>query len=434
MSGGFEISPIPPACTRKASGHFRSVRFAQSPQLQLEQEMVLSPHRLGCTRYQPMRLYAVCNGSKTKLATGSKRRNMGDLEDLRRIRLHFETEDRFDHVVPADALAAALKGLQGIIYTFAMRDGDNWPVRRGRVLSDIKRRFALSCRIPEAGSYAMPVEFGSSPHGLLETEEIGRVGREFQQVSRAMTDGDTDALRRHVPHEDVRKRLITQYEKIQPPKRSGIVLSIEDHKRDKLVDGSRIRDSINRMKVPRLGQDRRVVPATTPATVVGTLVSMNFETRSLRLKLLDGTSLDARYSKDFEPHLLEHRRGLMHFRGEPDYDGRDSIVALNRVDMILPIDESPMQLDGFAVDNKRYLAVPPLRFSVKFDHKDGLYDLEGDFDIRLCADDRSLLEESVKEELAMLWTEYAQEQPALLSPKAQRLRGDLLKRFQEVRS
>ena len=102
--------------------------------------------------------------------------------------------------------------------------------------------------------------------------------------------------------------------------------------------------------------------------------------------------------------------------------------------MIVPIDESPAQLDGFAVDNKRYLAVPPLRFRVRFDHRDGLYDLEGDLGIRLSADNRSLLEESVKEELAMLWNEYAQEEPSLLSPKAQRLRGDLLRRFQEAES
>ena len=102
--------------------------------------------------------------------------------------------------------------------------------------------------------------------------------------------------------------------------------------------------------------------------------------------------------------------------------------------MALPADRSPVQIDGFTVHDERYRAVPPLRFEIAFDRRDGLYDLEGDFGIRLWAETRSILEESAREELAMLWAEYAREEPSLLSPKAQRLRDDLLKRFRKAES
>lgn len=102
--------------------------------------------------------------------------------------------------------------------------------------------------------------------------------------------------------------------------------------------------------------------------------------------------------------------------------------------MAPPSDQGPVRIDGFTVHDERYCAVPPLHFPIAFDRRDGLYDLEGDFGISLWAESRSILENSLKEELAMLWTEYAREEPSLLSPKAQRLRDDLLKRFRKVES
>ena len=48
------------------------------------------------------------------------------------------------------------------------------------------------------------------------------------------------------------------------------------------------------------------------------------------------------------------------------------------------------------------------------------------------AETRPELEENLEAELAMLWSEYAVADPAILTPAAQRLRAELLAAFEET--
>ena len=79
--------------------------------------------------------------------------------------------------------------------------------------------------------------------------------------------------------------------------------------------------------------------------------------------------------------------------------------------------------------NVPYRASPPLRFKVRYDPVDGLYDLDGDFGISVSASSKSDLDDELREALSMLWIEYGEESPDRLSPKAQRLRTDLRERL-----
>ena len=83
-----------------------------------------------------------------------------------------------------------------------------------------------------------------------------------------------------------------------------------------------------------------------------------------------------------------------------------------------------MTLDGVA-----YRAAPPLRLTVRYDAREGLYDAEGDLGIWVSAPSRAALAREVHEALAMLWTEYAQERPEKLSPKAKALRAEVRARL-----
>lgn len=93
------------------------------------------------------------------------------------------------------------------------------------------------------------------------------------------------------------------------------------------------------------------------------------------------------------------------------------------------IDESPIVRRSFTVGEIRCVAAPPLRFDVVFDQDTSTHELSGEFDITLSAPTRAELEEMLAETLELLWREYAEEDPAILSPKAADLRTQLRARI-----
>ena len=95
----------------------------------------------------------------------------------------------------------------------------------------------------------------------------------------------------------------------------------------------------------------------------------------------------------------------------------------------LAFDEDTIELRTVNLYDVPYRASPPLRFKVKYDPVDQLYDLDGDLGISVSACSRSDLHHELHEALSMLWIEYGEESPNRLSPKARRLRIDLRKRL-----
>lgn len=93
------------------------------------------------------------------------------------------------------------------------------------------------------------------------------------------------------------------------------------------------------------------------------------------------------------------------------------------------IDESPIVRRSFTVGETRCVAAPPLQFAVVFDRDAETHELSGEFDIVLSAPTRAELEEMLAETLELLWREYAEEDPAALSPKAANLRAQLRARI-----
>ena len=126
------------------------------------------------------------------------------------------------------------------------------------------------------------------------------------------------------------------YRGSQPSKRTGIVLSIEDHKNNKIIDGFRIDTAIDEMETQIVGVNVDHLRATMSTYVTGTLVAMNFAKRRLQLELQNGQVLNATYSDDFEPDLLDRPRGIVHLHGCAEYDDRGTLVALTAVDAISP--------------------------------------------------------------------------------------------------
>ena len=149
----------------------------------------------------------------------------------------------------------------------------------------------------------------------------------------------------------------------------------------------------------------------------------------LLAKFTRGEELGQRAAFSSELPLIEHRRGWVELTGDVLYDADGRALSVTHARDFVPFGQDSIELRNVNLYNVPYRASPPLRFKVKYDPLDRLYDLDGEFGISVSASSRPDLHHELQEALSMLWIEYGEESPDRLSPKARRLRTDLRKRL-----
>ena len=113
--------------------------------------------------------------------------------------MHFEAEMDGAQVVPAPVLVESVASIQRVVYLLAKFTRGEELGQRAAFSRALREAFALQCRVPEPGSYAMPFEIGSSTHAPLVTGEADKVRRLFRRVTAAVGSGDVDGVRALVP-------------------------------------------------------------------------------------------------------------------------------------------------------------------------------------------------------------------------------------------
>ena len=338
--------------------------------------------------------------------------------------MHFEVENDGAHVVPAPVLVESVASIQRVVYLLAKFTRGEELGQRASFSRALREGFALQCRVPEPGSYAMPFEIGSSANAPVAPPEMADVGRLFRRVTEAVGGGDVGAVRALVPDVRYLDCLSDAYRKGTPPSRSGVSYWIEDHRHRRILDSRKSEATLDDLR-GHTGRKRRV----RKDTIAGMLVGMDFDERSIRLTRPDGKSVSATYDEESERPLIEHRRGWVELTGEVVYDADGRAVSVTHARDFLISGEDTVELRKVNLYNVPYRASPPLRFKVRYDPLDELYDLDGEFGISVSAYSRSDLHHELQEALCMLWIEYGEEPPERLSPKARRLRIDLRKRL-----
>ena len=338
--------------------------------------------------------------------------------------MHFEVEGDGAHVVPAPVLVESVASIQRVVYLLAKFKRGEELGQRASFSRALREAFALQCRVPEPGSYAMPFEIGGAAHSPLMAGEADDVGRLFRRVTAAVGGGDVDGVRALVPDPRYLDCLGDAYRKATPPPRSGVSYWLEDHQRRRILDGRKTEAALRDLRGPA-GRRRCV----REDTISGMLVGMDFDERRIKLTRPDGKSVSAYYDEESERPLIEHRRGWVELTGDVLYDADGRALSVTRARDVVAFDEDTIELRNVHLYNVAYRASPPLRFNVKYDPLDRLYDLDGEFGISVSASSRSDLHQELQEALSMLWIEYGEESPDRLSPKARRLRTDLRKRL-----
>jgi hypothetical protein len=353
---------------------------------------------------------------------------MPEEEDRRRFRLHFEGPSTRAHTLPASALLQALQQFQRVVHLLAMAREGREVRQRARITQEIERRFRLVCGVPAADSYALPLDLGDTSHELFDVLDVAQVADTTRAVLRAVNDADQAEIARLIPDRGFRASVLAGFDAMQPPHRAGIVVSIEDHRAQKLLDGATAR---SRIEALRARPQPELAPP--PSYVTGRLIEMKFQERRLRLQLLGSNkSLDASYSDDFEPVLLQHPRDLIQVHGNVVFGEDGAPTSISDVDDILEVDVSAIEVRSLEIGNRTVRPRHPLSFFVSFDQDGKVYEATGPFDMVLGAETRPELEAQLDAELAMLWREYALAAPATLTAAAQRLREELLTTFEDA--
>jgi len=337
--------------------------------------------------------------------------------------LHFEGEGARDHSVPGSALAQAIQALQRSVHLLAMAHEGRDLGQRLRISYELERKYALVFKLPDKGGYDIPYIIGNTAGTLFDPNDVAVVTEQHQAVLAAVQANDTPALKRLIPLALIRRQVAAALKDMQPPARMGLVVSIEDYRQQKLLDG---RTASERL-APILNEP--VTPSVHPRLVTGRLDALDFQRRSLELQLPTGRRLECSYNEDYEPVLLENRREWIQVRGEAVLDENDQLKALNNITEILEVDDSPVAVDALTVDGTTLAAAKPLIFPVEFDPEEGFYTATGAFHMLVTGGTRAEIEAAVAEALAILWHEYVLADSDDFSADALSLRDELIGAF-----
>jgi hypothetical protein len=275
----------------------------------------------------------------------------------------------------------------------------------------------------------MPYQIGAMPTPmpfLFDPSDLAAVTQQHIDVLEAITAGDTAAFRKTVKSPSLRRLLIGEFFKMQPPHRSGLVLNIEDSARRKLFTSTQAVRGL-----AAIAEDQAVPVTIKQQTVIGRLDLLDFINRTLRLQLPDGRTLSGTYADNYEPMLLENPREFIQVRGEAVLDEEGRLRELKNIQEIFEIDSSPVTVLSFQVDGTERHAAAPIDFAVTFDPESESYLATGPFHMLCVAPTREALEQELQSTLAYLWAEYVLAAPEALTEDALTLRSELLSAFPE---
>ena len=170
--------------------------------------------------------------------------------------MRFEVGKDGAHTVPAPVLVDSVASIQRVVYLLAKFARREDLGQRASFSRALREAFALQCRVPEPGRYAMPFEIGRAAHSPPVAGEGDEVRRLFRRVTAAVGKGDVDAVRALVPDPRYLDCLGDAYRKAAPPPRSGVSFRLEDHRRRTILDSRKMEAALDSLG-GRIGRKRR---------------------------------------------------------------------------------------------------------------------------------------------------------------------------------
>ncbi|MBF2046193.1 MAG: hypothetical protein IGS54_02140 [Elainella sp. C42_A2020_010] len=335
------------------------------------------------------------------------------------------------HEVPADVLARTLSGLQQLVYLIATTQENRRIRDRFRLPQEIQQRYSLSCRVPQSGSYAMPIALGSGDvDSSLFTNYSDLLSRTEMLFSSIQT-GQLDPLFDVFPDEKVRNRALREVRKLLPKPGEGWRFGFQrdDHPEILLIPDNAV-PLIDR----ELAQD---TPENTVMTVTGELIRIDFDRRTVVLRHpVTHKEIECVYVDELEETMIENRRGMIQATGRFTLDDEGYPNKLTDVTQLEPVDLSPISLKIAHWNDREFRFRQPLTFNPSLDEESQQFYVVEDPVLTLLAyaQTREQLLQEISEQIAFMWDAYVGSSEDELTPDALRLRQKLIETVSENRN
>jgi hypothetical protein len=330
--------------------------------------------------------------------------------------------------VPVSLLLQIFSKLQELIYLFALQEEGRTMRQRLRLSDELKRKYVLHLRPPVTGSFAVTGRVAGRGVDLFEPEQARRVVGKMHCFSHAVASDDEGRILELMPDGRLRHRVLSCLSTLSPPPGSGYRYEI-------IAPGVGPEISLDETLPARIE-----AWLTTPEqraevrTVTGRLDAISFGEHKLTIIYQPKSRpLECFYDEDIELMLLENRRDLIQVTGQVRMDDEGHPKRIDEVEQIRDLDLSPFVLGE--IDGRDFRLRPRGAFSflpALTDDEQFLSLEHSPWSLDVFATTRAELFAELKEQLLMLWREYAREQDDALSEPAQRIKQQLLVDWEEI--
>jgi hypothetical protein len=330
--------------------------------------------------------------------------------------------------VPVSVLTQSLSTLQELILLFALHEEGGALRQRLRLSEELKTHYVLHCRPPQPGSFAVTARVGSrGGRDLFPHERIVKVVGNLNTFARAAVAGEEARLTELLPDSRLRNRALSRLINLSPTAGSGY-----RHELGNGVGPLAVLDESLSVRIEawlKSPAERAEIQ-----TVTGRLEAISFSDHKVTIHYAPkGRWLECIYEDDVEPMLLENPRGLIQVTGRVVSDEEGHPRKIVEVEEIREVDLSPFVVDVIPVGRGAIQARSAVSLTPVLSESEQFLCLEHPaWDLDVFAPTRQELVAELREQLAMLWMEYATEDDAALSEPALRLKAALLTDFREV--
>jgi hypothetical protein len=329
--------------------------------------------------------------------------------------------------VPANVLIQVLQRAQQAFDLIGMYVEGREVRQRARVPAATSKRFQLVCELPTQGSYCMPVTLGAEPD-LADFPILVRAYGIFHDVVAAVPLHMPESIASLLPDLSIRRRVLDAIRGMCPRADDRWRLTLHDSEDVPFaaLDSGAARFVDEMVTPPEQREAARVV--------TGQLKSIDFAEHKVTL-IYPPTSreLACFYREDIEELLYECRRDFIQVTGQVLLDDAGEPRQIIDVTDIRELDLSPIMLDVIDTAPLCLRAVPPLMLEPNQDESRQLLCVaEPSIGLDVFAASREYLLLEIREQLAMLWQEFARAPDDELTAKARMLKNALRSRFSEV--
>lgn len=329
--------------------------------------------------------------------------------------------------VDVATLTSLLEGVQKAVFILAENE-------LGHTLTkEEKKGFTLKCLVPQKGSYAIPIEFGTMLETLFENETNTAlaVKEKFTYCYRGIMENTPEAFNQVSGY--LRSKLFAAFRETLPKSGATWNLGISGDGFSEIVLNGKSRTTLRQFQESVL---LSAESAQQYQTVTGYLVAMEFEERCLTLKYpATGTELKCYYNNEIEVELFENRKELIQVTGNITYDNdKETPKKLTNVDAIQVLDLTEFTLEMIQLDDSIDLQFDqPLVLTPELTDDKQYMTIENTYlGIDVIAQTHDELWEEVVAGIRHLWKFYAKEHDEKLGHLFITTKRNLCKAIKEV--